>query len=921
MGEGMGGAGRLRVGIVFGGRSREREISYAGGRTAYDNLDRRLFEPVPLFIDGTGKWIVLNTDLLYRGSIRDFFPDPGRWRFWGIPLPIEALSESEQEAARAVVGRVLAVDALPDHVDCLLLVVHGPWGEDGVVQGLATAVGVPYTGSGILASQVCLSKWEVRRRLSQVGFWLPRALHFRWEDLLIRGLPEIIEEIRSVFLECGGFVVRPVHQGSSLGVSRVDGLEDLSAVGRAVLWGFFTWEVQVDWWRRASSGDRHRFLADLLDIRTGPGVPLWWIPVEGGIPAPAGEHRLIRHPEELVRLLDTWRATSMVWLRGTPIESAILVEEPLNGQEFSCIVVEDELGVPYPLPPTGIVYRRGVFDYRAKYLPGVARKRTPAPFPRDTMERIREAVFRAYQVLQCEVYARIDGFVLEDGRVVITDPNTTSGMLPSSLLFHQVAYLGWTPTQFLTHLISRSLDVRVGDVSSSVHWVDVGGQLRRCRIRAGGRRRGRVAVLLGGVSSERHISVESGRNVVEKLSASERFEPVPYFLTVRDGAIRIYPLPLPLLYWDNADDILEALVGDGLLRSLKGAEPFLRVLGEGRWSDAEVFSGFFAGASGWDPSGLPLLALSGQCEFVFLALHGRPGEDGTVQSVLDDLGLPYNGSSAATAALTMDKYRTGVYLRRQGFHTPRQWLVTRGVFRDCERWRRLVDALPFPVIAKPVDEGCSQAVVRIQSGEELAAYARWLFDRDGSAFPALRDLVLSRKEAFLVEEEIRGSSVVEITVGVLTHTDPGQPEVVRYEVLPVSEVVRRGAILTLEEKFLAGEGQNITPAVFASEKSVNERIHEVVRREVERASRVLGIHGYARFDAFVEVNRHTPELSRVIFLEVNSLPGLTPATVLFHQGVLAGYSPLRLLEHIIEEGLRCRRKPEPLYPVPSEVME
>ena len=73
----------MKVGIIFGGPSREREISFAGGRTVYDNLDKALFEAVPVFVDSFGNFILLDWQYIYKGTIRDFYP------------PVEALPETE----------------------------------------------------------------------------------------------------------------------------------------------------------------------------------------------------------------------------------------------------------------------------------------------------------------------------------------------------------------------------------------------------------------------------------------------------------------------------------------------------------------------------------------------------------------------------------------------------------------------------------------------------------------------------------------------------------------------------------------------------------------------------------------------------------------------------------------------------------
>ena len=76
---------KTKIGILFGGSSREREISFAGGRTVYDNLNKSLFEPVPLFIDSFGNIILLDWKCIYKGSIRDFYP------------PVEFIPESKDE--------------------------------------------------------------------------------------------------------------------------------------------------------------------------------------------------------------------------------------------------------------------------------------------------------------------------------------------------------------------------------------------------------------------------------------------------------------------------------------------------------------------------------------------------------------------------------------------------------------------------------------------------------------------------------------------------------------------------------------------------------------------------------------------------------------------------------------------------------
>ena len=129
---------------------------------------------------------------------------------------------------------------------------------------------------------------------------------------------------------------------------------------------------------------------------------------------------------------------------------------------------------------------------------------------------------------------------------------------------------------------------------------------------------------------------------------------------------------------------------------------------------------------------------------------------------------------------------------------------------------------------------------------------------------------------------------------------------ISYEIFEPSEVLSGGAVLSLEEKFLAGEGQNITPARFSADKKEMKIISSFVRKEFEKAAKILNIEGYARIDAFVRIfERNRTE---VVFVEVNSLPGMTPATCIFHQAAIAGYKPFEFIDHILEYGFLKARK-------------
>jgi D-alanine-D-alanine ligase len=112
-------------------------------------------------------------------------------------------------------------------------------------------------------------------------------------------------------------------------------------------------------------------------------------------------------------------------------------------------------------------------------------------------------------------------------------------------------------------------------------------------------------------------------------------------------------------------------------------------------------------------------------------------------------------------------------------------------------------------------------------------------------------------------------------------------------------------VLSLEEKFLAGQGQNITPARYSAKPDENKLISSVVKSELEKAAKVLNIEGYARIDAFVRI--FSPEKVEVIFIEVNSLPGMTPSTCIFHQAAIAHYRPYEFIDKILDFGMKRKQ--------------
>ena len=171
----------MRIGIFFGGSSREREVSFSGGRTVFDNLDKSIFTPVPVFVDSLNQFILLDWEYIYKGTIRDFYPpvsylpeSPNHFQVYleslldlieNKQIDIEQLSNS--------VGKRINPNEFEKYFDFAFLALHGAYGEDGSIQGLLDWYKIPYSGSNITASGFGMDKALQKKLIANAGFESP----------------------------------------------------------------------------------------------------------------------------------------------------------------------------------------------------------------------------------------------------------------------------------------------------------------------------------------------------------------------------------------------------------------------------------------------------------------------------------------------------------------------------------------------------------------------------------------------------------------------------------------------------------------------------------------------------------------------------------------------------------------------------
>jgi D-alanine--D-alanine ligase len=594
----------------------------------------------------------------------------------------------------------------------------------------------------------------------------------------------------------------------------------------------------------------------------------------------------------------------------------VLIQPRVLGTECTTVVLAGPSG-PVALMPTEVELRKlqgegDYLDFERKYrYSDKVHYYCPPRFPEQETEQVQRLAEQVFDALGLRDFARIDAWRMADGSLAISDVNPISGMEQTSFLFVQAAQIGMSHSDLLRH-VARSAARRGG-----VAWP------RRRESPAGGGRRA-LPVIFGGATAERQVSVMSGLNVWLKLQESERYDPSPYLL---DGTDTVWRLPYSAALHHSVEEIVEVCESAAAQEELRGrlAE---RIHARLRLVPEDVSHPVRA------PVKLTLEEFLDESELLFIALHGGMGEDGTLQALLEARGVRYNGSGPRASRLCMDKAATGEAVAALGdphvstAHRARVSVPENGELEGVvpSMWDAVVAACGTDdVIVKPVEDGCSAGILRLGDAGELRRYleanAAGANELDGRGFASLPDdqaieMPITPQRSLLFEEFVETDEIeaqdagpsgqshlswggghetgwVEVTVGVL-----GREGEMR--ALNPSITVAEHKVLSVQEKFMSGTGINLTPPPAPPAGRVQPVAVQRARAHVERVAAALGLAGYARVDAFMH-----RESGDIIVIEVNTLPALTPATVIYHQAIAERPSiePRELLERIVDLAL------------------
>ena len=249
-------------------------------------------------------------------------------------------------------------------------------------------------------------------------------------------------------------------------------------------------------------------------------------------------------------------------------------------------------------------------------------------------------------------------------------------------------------------------------------------------------------------------------------------------------------------------------------------------------------------------------------DVAFLCLHGRNGEDGVMQGMLELIGLPYTCSGVLASATAMDKARSKVFYELDGLPTPPSVTLTKKQQYDADA---IAEEIGVPCVVKPATEGSTLGIEIIEDAAELAGAIERAFGFD--------DIVL-------VERFVAGK---EITVAVLGNDKP--------EALPIIEIVPKGEFYDFESKYAPGGSQHICPA------PLDEELTAKINEYAARAHRALGCRGVSRSDFIID-GEGVPWI-----LETNTVPGMTATSLLPDAARAAGVAFPDLCTKLIELAL------------------
>ncbi|MGN1051671.1 MAG: D-alanine--D-alanine ligase [Acutalibacteraceae bacterium] len=343
-----------------------------------------------------------------------------------------------------------------------------------------------------------------------------------------------------------------------------------------------------------------------------------------------------------------------------------------------------------------------------------------------------------------------------------------------------------------------------------------------------------IAVLAGGISSERDVSISSGKKVYDALvQKGHNVVLLDVFMGIEDDEIDIEKLFLQNFSFTKS-------------LSIKEEVPNIEEIKNSRKDKSDNLLG----------KNIPEICR--KADITFLALHGGMGENGQIQATLDVLGIKYTGAPYLGSAIAMNKGVTKSILLYNKIGTPYGEIFTKAdeENNNISKWDK------FPCVVKPCSGGSSVGVSLVETKNEFLCAMKEAFKWENEV---------------LVEQYVKGR---EFSVGVIGG-----------KALPIIEIIPKEGFYDYVNKYQSGKTVEVCPA------HLSEELTKKIQNEAERAYKALLLEAYARIDFLLDENENT------YCLEANTLPGMTPISLLPQEAKAEGIDFPRLCEKIIEVSL------------------
>lgn len=364
----------------------------------------------------------------------------------------------------------------------------------------------------------------------------------------------------------------------------------------------------------------------------------------------------------------------------------------------------------------------------------------------------------------------------------------------------------------------------------------------------------KVAVLMGGPSSEHEVSLSSGKTVIKNLD-KRKYEIKPVIIS-KEGK---WLVPEG---WDHS--VTPSKVeGSHTVTGGSGGE-ILRLRPSGSAQNDKVV------VSLSEPQALKKLKKE-KTDVVFVALHGEYGEDGTVQRALDKAGLVYTASGPEASILGMDKLKSLKLFKAKGLETPEFLVFTQEEWMQNtqEIIKKIKKEMKFPAVVKPVSRGSSVGVAIAEDEEGLAEAVNAAFKYD---------------QRVMIQVYIRGR---EITCGVL---DNGKERIT--PLIPTEMIPKERPFFDYHSKYVAGATDELTPPPDLPQKTIR-----AVQNAATLTHRIVGASGMSRTDMVLGEN------GKIYVLEINTIPGLTQTSLLPQEAKAVGISFSEMLDRVIKAAI------------------